>query len=195
MDILHAQLSAIQRKLAFVQVDPIDWKTYVLVFSWGICLFESYLLYVPWSSCVPPFPQTFTVSNSPIFSLRQYPLYSKPAPPAVLADHFKPESFEKSQKYGKHKAKYSIVSGLYRQFIDTLQIASGLYYPWAWSASGQLLGLAGYGPEYLVCAQSSAKWVVDLIILDFPIRYFCLPPGIRFLPSKPAIWSIRNLRP
>jgi len=94
--------------------------------------------------------------NSPIFSLRQYPLYSKPTPPAVLADHFKPEAFEKSQKYGKHKAKYSIVSGLYRQFIDTLQIASGLYYPWAWSASGQLLGLAGYGPEYLVCAQSSA---------------------------------------
>jgi hypothetical protein len=47
MDILHAQLAAIQRKLAFVQVDPIDWKNYVLVFSWGICLFESYLLYVP----------------------------------------------------------------------------------------------------------------------------------------------------
>ena len=47
MDILHAQLTAIQRRLAFVQVDPIDWKTQVLVFSWGICLFESYLLYAP----------------------------------------------------------------------------------------------------------------------------------------------------
>jgi hypothetical protein len=45
MDILHAQLAAIQHKLAFVQVDPIDWKTHVLIFSWGICLFESYLLY------------------------------------------------------------------------------------------------------------------------------------------------------
>jgi len=45
MDILHAQLAAIQRKLAFVQVDPIDWKTYVLVSSWAICFFESYLLY------------------------------------------------------------------------------------------------------------------------------------------------------
>ena len=44
MDILHVQLAAIQRKLAFVQVDPIDWKKSVLVFSWGICLFESYLL-------------------------------------------------------------------------------------------------------------------------------------------------------
>jgi hypothetical protein len=46
MDILHAQLTAIQRRLAFVQTDPIDWRTQVLVFSWGICLFESYLLYV-----------------------------------------------------------------------------------------------------------------------------------------------------
>ena len=63
MDILHAQLAAIQRKLAFVQVDPIDWRTYVLVFSSGICLFESYLLYVPWSRYVPPFPQTLTVPN------------------------------------------------------------------------------------------------------------------------------------
>ena len=45
MDILHAQLAAIQHRLAFVQTDPIDWRFYVIVFSWGICLFESYLLY------------------------------------------------------------------------------------------------------------------------------------------------------
>ena len=30
----------------------------------------------------------------------------------------------------------------------------------------------------------------DPILLDFPIGYFCLPLGIRFLPSKHAIWSI-----
>lgn len=90
---------------------------------------------------------------SPLCSLRQYPLYSKPTPPAVLSDHFTPEVYEKSQKYGKHKAKFSIVSGLYRQFIDTLQLASGLYYPWVWRASGQLLDLAGYGLEYQVCSR------------------------------------------
>jgi hypothetical protein len=45
MDILHAQLAAIQHRLEFVQTDPIDWRYYVLVFSWGICFFESYLLY------------------------------------------------------------------------------------------------------------------------------------------------------
>lgn len=104
-----------------------------------------------------PFPPT----RSRLSRLRQYPLYSKPAPPSVLAEHFKNDVFEKSQKYGKHKAKFSIVSGLYKQVIDTLQIASGIYYPWAWSASGQLLGLAGYGPEYLVCPRELIFWIID----------------------------------
>lgn len=47
MDFVHAQLAAIQSHLAFVSVDPIDWKTYVQAFSWAVCLFESYLMYVP----------------------------------------------------------------------------------------------------------------------------------------------------
>lgn len=105
-------------------------------------------------------PQTLTLVKPALlpYSLRQYPLYSKSTPPAVLADHFTPQVFEKSQKYGKHKAKFSIVSGLYKQFIDTVQLSSCLYYPWAWRASGQLLGLAGYGSEYLVCLQEFASW-------------------------------------
>ncbi|KAN0109054.1 Peptidase family M48 domain containing protein [Russula decolorans] len=149
MDILHTQLAAIQHRLAFVQTDPIDWRYYVLVFSWGICLFESYLL------------------------LRQYPLYSKPTPPAVLADHFTPQVFEKSQKYGKHKAKFSIVSGLYKQFIDTLQLASCFYYPWAWKASGQLLGLAGYGSEYPI-----SQSVLFVFLLTFITNLATLPLGL-----------------
>ena len=44
MEFLHAQLATLQRHLAFVAVDPIDWKFYVQLSSWGICLFESYLL-------------------------------------------------------------------------------------------------------------------------------------------------------
>jgi len=46
MDFLHTQLSTIQRQLAFVSVDPIDWKLYVQAFSWTVALFESYLLYL-----------------------------------------------------------------------------------------------------------------------------------------------------
>jgi CAAX prenyl protease-like protein len=114
--------------------------------------------------CTPvsirPLPRNLTLTLAKIpplsCSLRQYPLFSKSSPPAVLADHFTSQAFEKSQKYGKHKAKFSIVSGLYKQFIDTLQLASCFYYPWAWRASGQLLGLTGYGSEYLVCPQEVA---------------------------------------
>ena len=117
--------------------------------------------------CTPisiyPLSQPQTLTLTPLAktallrcSLRQYPLYSKLTPPAVLADHFTPQVFEKSQIYGKHKAKFSIISGLYKQFIDTLQLSSYMYYPWAWGASGQLLGLAGYGSEYLVCPQEFA---------------------------------------
>ncbi|KAI9436819.1 peptidase family M48-domain-containing protein [Russula earlei] len=149
MDFLHDQLAVIQHRLAFVQEDPIDWKVYVLAFTWGVCIFESYLL------------------------LRQYPLYSKVAPPAVLADHFTLEVFEKSQKYGKHKARFSIVSGLYRQFITTIELASGFYYPWIWRTSGRLLGLAGYGPEYLI-----SQSVVFVFVLVFAATIPTLPLGL-----------------
>jgi STE24 endopeptidase len=46
MDLLHTQLNKIQQQLAFVAVDPINWKGYVQAFSWLVTLFESYLLYV-----------------------------------------------------------------------------------------------------------------------------------------------------
>lgn len=44
MDLLHSQLAALQRHLAFVAVDPIDWKFLVQACSWSVCFFESYLL-------------------------------------------------------------------------------------------------------------------------------------------------------
>jgi hypothetical protein len=52
MDFLHTQLYSIQRQLAFVSVDPINWKLYVQAFSWTVALFESYLVCV-YSSVFP----------------------------------------------------------------------------------------------------------------------------------------------
>ncbi|KAM6494009.1 Peptidase family M48 domain containing protein [Amanita muscaria] len=123
MDILQTQLNAIQHKLAFVASEPIEWKFYVQVFSWTVTLFESYLL------------------------LRQYPLYSKTEPPKALAPHFEPGVFEKSQKYGKDKAKFSLFSGLYKQLLDSTMLQYG-FYAWSWSSAGRLLANLGYGPEY-----------------------------------------------
>jgi STE24 endopeptidase len=44
MDFLHSGLGWVQKQLAFVAVDPIDWRFYVQIFSWTVALFESYLL-------------------------------------------------------------------------------------------------------------------------------------------------------
>ncbi|EKM51082.1 uncharacterized protein PHACADRAFT_32121 [Phanerochaete carnosa HHB-10118-sp] len=123
MDFLHRQVGLVQKQLAFVATDPVDWKLYVQLFSWGVCLFETYLL------------------------LRQYPLYSKKEPPKALAEHFTPEVFAKSQAYGKDKARYAIISGLYKQVIESALLHYGVY-AWAWELAGQLTGKFGYTEEY-----------------------------------------------
>ena len=45
MDFLNAGLDLIQSQLAWVATEPFDWKLYLQLSSWGVCLFESYLLY------------------------------------------------------------------------------------------------------------------------------------------------------
>ena len=159
-------------------------------FSLGESVYSS----LTFCTSIPRWPYSPTCSR--LCRLRQYPLYSKPAPPSVLAEHFSIEVFEKSQKYGKHKAKFSIVSGLYKQVIDTLQLASGVYYPWAWSASGRLLGLAGYGPEYLVCPHERTFWITISrhCLIDFSIGFICLSLNLHFHTPSFASRSVSNLR-
>ena len=81
--------------------------------------------------------------------LRQYPLYSKPTPPPALAEHFTPEVYAKSQAYGKDKAKFSLVSGLYKQAVDSLMLHYDAY-PWAWDVAGRIIEKLGYSTEYEV---------------------------------------------
>ncbi|KAI6141648.1 peptidase family M48-domain-containing protein [Pisolithus tinctorius] len=123
MDVLHSGLAALQQKLSFVATDPIDWKFFVQGSSWVVTLFESYLL------------------------IRQYPLYSKASPPKVLEKHFDEEVFRKSQNYGKDKAKFSLVTGLLKQTLDSALIHSG-FYAWAWDSAGKIMAYFGFGGEY-----------------------------------------------
>ena len=81
--------------------------------------------------------------------LRQYPLYNKKTPPPALAEHFTPEVFQKSQEYGKDKAKFALITGLYKQALDSAFLQYGLY-AWAWSTAGNLIARFGYGAEYEV---------------------------------------------
>ena len=81
--------------------------------------------------------------------LRQYPLYSKTEPPPFLVDHFTPDVFSKSQKYGKDKAKFSLVAGLYKQCLDSTMLHFG-FYALTWDISGRLLSNFGYNADYQV---------------------------------------------
>ncbi|KAF8993576.1 hypothetical protein BDZ89DRAFT_1002065 [Hymenopellis radicata] len=104
-------LSRIQSQLAWVGTDDsIDWKLYVQASSWGVTLWECFLL------------------------LRQYPLYSKAAPPPALAAHLPAETFEKSQRYGKEKARVALFSKLYSQTLDSLLLHVG-FYAWCWDTT------------------------------------------------------------
>lgn len=146
MDLLHSQLAALQQKLSFVATDPIDWKFYVQAFSWGVTLFESYLLSVYFSVEFSFLAHLFFFFTQ---RLRQYPLYSKTSPPEVLADHFDAEAFTKSQNYGKDKAKFSLITGLLKQALDSAMLHYGLY-AFAWNIGGRSIAYFGYGSEYEV---------------------------------------------
>jgi STE24 endopeptidase len=75
----------------------------------------------------------------------------------VLASHFDPGVFEKSQNYGKDKAKFALFSGIFKQLLDSLMLQYG-FYAWSWGLAGTVLAKAGYGAEYqvtlipLICA-------------------------------------------
>ncbi|KIP07880.1 hypothetical protein PHLGIDRAFT_19080 [Phlebiopsis gigantea 11061_1 CR5-6] len=168
MEFIHQQVALVEKQLAFVATDPVDWKTYVQIFSWGVCLFESYLL------------------------LRQYPLYSKKEPPKALAEHFTPEVFAKSQAYGKDKAQYALVSGLIKQTLESVMLHYGIY-AWAWGVAGCIIGMFGYGPEYEI-TQSLVFSFVTYLASSVPLlplsiyQTFVLEEKHGFNKTTPALF-------
>ncbi|KAJ6589032.1 metalloendopeptidase [Mycena capillaripes] len=176
MNFLNSQLGRVHQQLAFISVDPIDWKFYVQVISWARALFESYLL------------------------LRQYPLYSKTEPPAALAAHISASDFEKSQKYGKDNAKFALFSGFYKQCLDSAKLHFG-FYAWSWDFTGRLMARHGvqdqnctapsFVPAFSLCLVLEEKYgfnktspglfIADLlkgwgmwVFLDAPLRWAAL---------------------
>jgi STE24 endopeptidase len=62
-----------------------------------------------------------------------------------LKNQFDQETFEKSQRYGKHKAKFTLVQGLFQQTLSSALMHFGVY-AWAWQTGGTLIGKLGYAP-------------------------------------------------
>jgi len=70
-------------------------------------------------------------------------MYDKKSPPEALSHKFAPDKFEKSQAYGRDKARFSLVSSTYDQVLEVLL----LHYDaqaWAWTLAGKLLATRGY---------------------------------------------------
>lgn len=124
---------------------------------------------------------------------RQYPLYSKTEPPKALQGHFEKGEFEKSQAYGKDKAKFAFVSGLYKQTLDSLMLQFG-FYAWSWKASGCLLAKLGYGAEYQVLSASKFSTSISLTgYIDHAVDWLCVHLVLCVLSSDATIASLWNV--
>ncbi|KAL2057228.1 hypothetical protein ABVK25_002281 [Lepraria finkii] len=113
-------MDILQRLGRFLDRPGFPWKRLIVGFSLGQYLFESFL------------------------SLRQYKVLQQKKPPKALEGEVSQEVFDKSQAYGRAKAKFGFVSSLY----DQVQNYGIIYYdllPQLWALTG--VWLVRYVPE------------------------------------------------
>lgn len=103
-----------QRLARFLDRPLFPWKKLILGFSIGQYVFESFL------------------------TLRQYRILQQPKPPAVLSKEIPQETFDKSQAYGRAKAQFSVISGLWAQIQNFVFLQYDVL-PKLWSWTGDLL--------------------------------------------------------
>ena len=113
--VLTSSLPPNPQRLAKALDRPLfPWKKLILGFSVGQYIFESLL------------------------TLRQYRVLQRPSPPAVLAKEVSRETFDKSQAYGRAKAQFEVVSGLWAQVANVAFIQLDVM-PRLWAWTGDLL--------------------------------------------------------
>ncbi|KAK5661543.1 hypothetical protein OQA88_11448 [Cercophora sp. LCS_1] len=111
MDILH---NALQRLARFVDRPLFPWKKLIVGFSVAQFLFEGFL------------------------GLRQYRVLQRTKPPKVLELEVSQEVFDKSQAYGRAKAKFQLADHLYSLATNIAFIQFDIL-PKLWSWTGSLL--------------------------------------------------------
>ena len=135
------------------------------------------------------------VSNNIIIifkRVRQYPLYSKTKPPASLANHFEAGVFEKSQNYGKDKAKFALFSGIFKQLLDSFMLQSG-FYAWSWGVSQNMMTNIGYGQGYEVKKKPIYKTLTEPLPIDISVHLVCFHLVHPFVyPDDPftSLWDL-----
>ncbi|KAJ5105491.1 CAAX prenyl protease 1 [Penicillium alfredii] len=109
-----------------------------------------------------------------LLSLRQYKVLQRTKTPQVLAGEVTQKVFDQSQAYGRAKAKFSFVSGLYGQ-IQNLAFVYGDVLPKLWSIGGLLL--ARYFPSRFQGEVSQTLvflfgFNIISTILSLPVSYY-----------------------
>ncbi|KAL1881834.1 zinc metalloprotease [Diaporthe australafricana] len=102
------------RLARFLDRPLFPWKKLIIGFSVAQYLFEGFL------------------------SLRQYQVLKKTKPPKVLEQEISQETYDKSQAYGRAKAKFQFVNGIWGQVTNIAFIHFDIL-PKIWSWSGDLL--------------------------------------------------------
>ena len=164
------------QKLARALDRPLfPWKKLLVGFSLGQYIFEGFL------------------------SLRQYQILKRNKPPKVLEDEISQETFDKSQAYGRAKAKFGFVASLYGQ----AQNLAFIYY----DALPKLWGLTGLWLPRILSAKYTGEithtllffFVFNIIttILNLPISYystFVLEEKFGFNKQTVKLWITDMLK-
>jgi len=156
MDLLRVPISFFENlvrnlrtQFAWVAVEPLPWKTWVQGFIWCQWGFETFLL------------------------LRQYGNYSKQEVPPALKKHLEKETFEKSQAYGRDKARFSFLSSLYHQIITSISIHYDVY-AWAWATAANIQAYVRPGSTSQMLQSIFFVFTLALIssVLELPLSVY-----------------------
>ena len=151
------------------------WKKLIVGFSIGQYLFEGFL------------------------SLRQYKVLQQKKLPKVLEDEIKQDVFDKSQAYGRAKAKFGFVSGLYGQ-MQSLGIVYYDVLPKLWALTG--LWLTRYAPtnysgEIMHSLVFFFTYNIISTVLNLPTSYystFVLEEKFGFNKQTLRLWFMDLLK-
>lgn len=109
-----------------------------------------------------------------LLAIRQYRVLQAKKPPKVLEDELSQEVFDKSQAYGRAKAKFGFVAKLY----DKLQNLAIVYFdvwPRLWALTGLWVARympAGYNGEIVQSLVLVFVFNLASTILDLPVSYY-----------------------
>ncbi|MCJ1373448.1 hypothetical protein MMC20_004676 [Loxospora ochrophaea] len=168
-------MDLLQRLARFLDRPNFPWKGLIVGFSVGQYLFEGFL------------------------SLRQYKILQQKKPPKALEGEVSQEVFDKSQAYGRAKAKFGFLSSLYGQ----IQNIGFIYYdvlPKLWDLTGSWMMRyipAKYSGEIVHTLIFFFTFNIITTVLNLPISYystFVLEEKFGFNKQTVKLWITDMLK-